>query len=57
MNSYKPIWNTPSVTTIDLNQVEEVRVRKGSCIYVIDVDKFIEMFGTLKEIIYDNKGE
>lgn len=57
MSSYEYQFNFPETVDIDLTHYKAVRVRCGTCVYKIDVEKFLKEFGTLVEIINDNKVE
>ncbi len=46
-------FNLPDKLNIDLTRYKEIRIRYGTCIYKIDVEKFLKEFGTLVEIIND----
>ena len=46
-------FNFPENINIDLTRYKEIRIRCGTCVYKIDVEKFLKEFGTLVEIVYD----
>ena len=49
--------NFPDNLYVDLTRYKEIRIRRGTRVYKINVDKFLEEFGTLVEIINDEKPE
>lgn len=42
---------------IDLTRYENIKVKYGTCIYKIDIEKFLKEFGSIVEIVYDSKVE
>lgn len=57
MSSYEYQFSFPETINIDLTHYKDVKVRYGTCVYKIDVEKFLKEFGTLVEVINDNKVE
>ena len=55
MSKYEYQFNFPENINIDLTPYKGIKVRYGTCIYKIDIEKFLKEFGTLIEIINDNK--
>ena len=55
MSSYKIDGqiNFPKDWYIDLTHYKNIKIRYGSCVYKIDVEKFLKEFGALVEIIND----
>ena len=53
MSKYEYQFNFPENINIDLTSYKAVRVRYGTRVYKVDVEKFLEEFGTLVEIIND----
>ena len=51
MSSYEYQFNFPEVINIDLTHYKNIKVRYGTCIYKIDVEKLLKEFGELVEII------
>lgn len=49
--------NFPDNLYVDLTRYKEIRIRRGTRVYKINVDKFLEEFGTLVEIINDESVE
>ena len=45
--------NLPDMLNIDLTRYKEIRIRRGTCVYKIDVEKFLKEFGELVEVIND----
>ena len=46
--------NLPDTLNIDLTHYyKNIKVRRGTCVYKIDIDKFLEEFGILVEVIND----
>ena len=55
MSKYEYQFNFPENINIDLTSYKAVRVRYGTRVYKVDVEKFLEEFGTLVEIINDQE--
>lgn len=56
MSSYKiDKIEFPKDLCIDLTQYENIKIRYGSCVYKLDIEKFLKEFGSLVEIVYDSK--
>lgn len=53
MSSYEYQFNLPENINIDLTHYKDIRVRYKTCVYKIDVEKFLKEFGSLVEIIND----
>jgi hypothetical protein len=45
--------NFPKDWYIDLTHYENIKIRYGSCVYKLDVEKFLKEFGSLIEVIND----
>ena len=45
--------NFPDDIYVDLTRYKEIRIRRDTRVYKINVDKFLEEFGTLVEVVYD----
>ena len=57
MSSYEYQFNFPENINIDLTPYKGIKVRYGTCVYKIDVEKFLKEFGSLVEIVCDSKVE
>jgi len=53
MSSYEYQFNCPENIQIDLTHYKDIRVRYGTRVYKVDVEKFLKEFGALVEIIQD----
>ena len=49
--------NFPDTLYVDLTRYKEIRIRRDTRIYKINIDKFLEEFGTLVEVVYDESVE
>ena len=49
--------NFPKDWYIDLTYYENIKIRYGSCVYKLDIEKFLKEFGSIVEIVYDSKVE